>query len=375
MNKTRHLAWLDYTRFASALSVVSFHYLYNGPRGPKITTITDMGLASSIAQYGYLGVDVFFIISGFVIASSMAKKTAREFAVGRIVRLYPTYILCMTITSICAYFLGSTVMNVTPIQYLANLSMNAPLFGYQFVDGVYWTLVLEITFYAAVLMIILLGLRDYFHIIVAIWAAALFINNIILSGHNYPLFGSYYSLFAAGCVLSMIHRQGGSPFRTLLLAGVGLLSIYGVIERAATMLPNQDAVLVVSMIFVTIYFFFIGMAFNTRDFSLPQSSVMGALTYPIYLLHAHIGYMLIDRFGNDDNKWIVLIIVLSFIIVLSYFVAFIFERKYYKSFYSIIDSIIRSPFEILRMPSKGKSPASRRAFKCLESVSRRRGRI
>jgi peptidoglycan/LPS O-acetylase OafA/YrhL len=49
------------------------------------------------ARYGFLGVPIFFIISGYVIAYS-AERTAAAFAIARVSRIYPTFLFCMTLT-------------------------------------------------------------------------------------------------------------------------------------------------------------------------------------------------------------------------------------------------------------------------------------
>ncbi|MBE2288046.1 MAG: acyltransferase, partial [Chitinophagaceae bacterium] len=100
---------LDALRGIAAIMVVLFHY--------------------SILQVGTTGVDLFFIISGFVILMSVSKvNSGIEFVINRISRLYPTYWFCVTFTFICKlfYFSGSDTSAINTklfIQYLANLSM------------------------------------------------------------------------------------------------------------------------------------------------------------------------------------------------------------------------------------------------------------
>ena len=46
---------------------------------------------ANVTKYGYLGVNLFLLISGFVILVSSDGKSPRQFVISRIVRLYPTY--------------------------------------------------------------------------------------------------------------------------------------------------------------------------------------------------------------------------------------------------------------------------------------------
>ena len=106
----RHLDWLDYGRFAAATAVVSFHYLINGPRRNNIEAYDVIPFAP--AEYGHMGVDAFFIISGFVIMMSAGNTTVSSFARSRFIRLWPTFALCMTITAIVRVVSGKTGMEV-----------------------------------------------------------------------------------------------------------------------------------------------------------------------------------------------------------------------------------------------------------------------
>ena len=68
---SRRVEIIDYYRLAAALAVVAFHYLYNGIDNGKVGSISHEPIAA-LAQYGYLGVNLFFMISGYVITASAA---------------------------------------------------------------------------------------------------------------------------------------------------------------------------------------------------------------------------------------------------------------------------------------------------------------
>ena len=92
-----HIATLDLLRLAAALAVVFFHYFFRGAAAEGALAEGYPAVAP-FALYGYLGVNLFFLISGFVIAWSAQGRFWQEFAIARFVRLYPGYLLCMTIT-------------------------------------------------------------------------------------------------------------------------------------------------------------------------------------------------------------------------------------------------------------------------------------
>lgn len=298
---------VDYLRFVAALSVVAFHYLYNGIKNGKVQGITHEPVIA-LAQYGYLGVNLFFMISGFVIVQSVRGKTARQFAVGRALRLYPAFWVAVLITTGFALVLGGERMGVDLQQVLVNLTMIPTLLGQPFVDGVYWTLLYELAFYGAVFVLVLLRQNHRVAALMPAWAILMGVLSQ-LAPHfaaNTPLLGGYFGYFAAGAVIAAIADSGWSTYRAL-----GLLAAY------VTVLPYHDPVLAV----LTTALFAVMLATlspTVRGWRLPGSATAGALTYPLYLVHAHIGYMLLTRFATEENKWVAYTLILAFVLALAY---------------------------------------------------------
>ena len=87
---------LDLLRFLAALMVVLYHFSYRG----HIGGFTEFSLPEigGWSKYGFLGVDLFFIISGFVIAWSADKHSLERFIGSRFLRLYPGFLAGVTIT-------------------------------------------------------------------------------------------------------------------------------------------------------------------------------------------------------------------------------------------------------------------------------------
>jgi peptidoglycan/LPS O-acetylase OafA/YrhL len=114
-------------------------------------------MASEYFKYGYLGVDLFFIISGFVIAFSIKHLSLRKFCYSRFKRLYPMYWICLLLTFIVSYFWGAPRYHVTFTQLLANLTMVQKLWGQGDVDGAYWSLYVELKFYLIIALFLILN--------------------------------------------------------------------------------------------------------------------------------------------------------------------------------------------------------------------------
>ena len=87
MSKTR-VNEIDLLRFFAALAVAFYHYAFRGYAANNLS-IMPYPLLEPIAKYGFLGVELFFMISGFVILMTAASGSLKGFIVSRIVRLYP----------------------------------------------------------------------------------------------------------------------------------------------------------------------------------------------------------------------------------------------------------------------------------------------
>ena len=112
MNPKDRIAELDLLRFFAALSVVVYHLVTL----PEPTTPTGHMIKWS-ARFGWMGVPLFFMISGFVILWTAQAKDGYAFVVSRISRLYPSFWVAVLLTSLVVW--GS----FSPMTVVANLTM------------------------------------------------------------------------------------------------------------------------------------------------------------------------------------------------------------------------------------------------------------
>ncbi|HCW47481.1 MAG TPA: hypothetical protein DGH25_08930 [Erwiniaceae bacterium] len=77
--KTQRVELIDYLRLIAALGVILFHYTFNGIDNGKITSITQIPELTQFTKFGYLGVELFFMISGYVIFFSAKNKSFSRF--------------------------------------------------------------------------------------------------------------------------------------------------------------------------------------------------------------------------------------------------------------------------------------------------------
>ena len=95
MNRER-VHEIDLLRLLAALAVVFYHYGFRGYAADGMTHMP-YPLLAPLAMYGYLGVQLFFMISGFVILMTASSGGLKSFVISRVVRLYPASMrLCVT---------------------------------------------------------------------------------------------------------------------------------------------------------------------------------------------------------------------------------------------------------------------------------------
>ena len=150
---------IDSIRAIAALLVVMIHCSSAvAPLRPAVLRPADaVDWLIQNLDLGRIGVVLFFVISGFVIPSSLRDGGRRgEFWVRRVLRLYPAYWVSIAVAVGVHLWLAGSPWSVRVV--LANATMLQGLFHVGDVDGVYWTLKLELVFYAACWALHRLGL-------------------------------------------------------------------------------------------------------------------------------------------------------------------------------------------------------------------------
>ena len=344
---------LDILRFIAAMSVVLFHYTFRWHAADSVEMPSFPAL-EKLCQYGYLGVDLFFIISGFVILLTVYGKNPTEFVISRITRLYPAFVASASLTAIATIFLGDDEFRVSLVQYLINLTMVGDLLGAKFIDGVYWSLVVELKFYFLIFLIIIFRQLKRIQILLGIWV----ILALITTAFNVPLrigfilFPKWAAYFIAGATFYLTYTEGVGRWKVIIIALSYCLAILNALDIVALRETNfrvdfsETAVIVIITSFYTMFFL---IALRKTTFLKSKSLVkFGALTYPLYLTHQKIGYMLFNHLGNYLNnylnKYLLLILIVGLMLLTAYVINLYVERKLAKPFKSLLTSFVAHCF-------------------------------
>jgi peptidoglycan/LPS O-acetylase OafA/YrhL len=295
---------IDLLRFVAAGLVLVYHYGFFGPATGLIAA--SAGGLDAGARYGGLGVNLFFIISGFVILMAAERSSPRAFIVSRAVRLYPAYWVCVTATFLGLLLLPHPHLHVSAAQYLANLTMVAPVFGVEYLDGVYWSLVVELRFYLLVFLLLLCGLLRHMRVILGIWLAASWLAHYHLAeSHvtNLLLVTDWSSYFIAGAICYHVRSRGRWDWYSggiFVLAGVIAVhqAVMSSVSESRQLGTWTDPRVVIALIVVFLLAFYLIAGGRTVRWQPTRLLAMGGLTYPLYLLHQRLGYALLAHVGR-----------------------------------------------------------------------------
>jgi len=311
--KKRYLI-LDYLRAFSAVLVILYHYTvrYHELYGDNIAN------SCFIFKNGFMAIAVFFILSGFLITENIENdKSMINFVFKRFVRLYPSYWVCVIITSIvCFYLLPDKVLSLKEI--IINLSMFEGFFGIKYVDGAYWTLRVELLFYAFISFIIFFNLREYliyilFFIVSVSLACNLFNSQyFIIKLYKYLFPPQYIHMFISGMIISLYNKSKKELVkRKLIYIIIILLSIIN------QFISHGGIYTIAFLLFMFSIICFIKLF---PDYSIPKSFLgvsiqwVAKVSYPLYLIHQYFGYAIIKYlygFGYYSNIILIIPIFLS----------------------------------------------------------------
>lgn len=302
----KYFAPLDAVRFFAAFWVMDYHYFleYND--------------TLHWYRYGNLGVQLFFIISGFVIVQSLKGKTLKDFAISRFIRLYPLFWILCTLTYAITFLVPNS-NSVHFTEYLLSMTMLGDKFdsviGYtRLVDSAYWTLAVELIFYFMIAIFASIfsykRLRYFFFtwFLVSVIAFAthhdenFFVKLLLVRHASYFIFGGMLALIALGEARHLFEKY----FDWLLLfASASYATYIHPLSLPPYTVPNPLDNHIITILHII---FFIGVAslvyissYIKNKKILETFVILGGITYPLYLMHQTIGNTFIKYLTHAYN--------------------------------------------------------------------------
>jgi len=321
----KRITVLDSLRGIAALFVVIYHYTYRFrlKYGHDFSPLFDL-------KIGFYGVELFFVISGFVIFMTVEQcRNGSEFAIKRFTRLYPTYWLCLLVTFTVLHFFGQPDSRPSYGQLMVNFSMVQYLLHVKSVDGVYWSLLTELFFYLLIFILSIFNWLKRIYVWGAIWLALSVVSSTydIYYHHSFLKFAG---LFYSGVLFYKIYTGNNVIKNHLMVLLAYLVVLYN--------FRDEDYSIPVITV---IYLLFYGFVFQKVKFL--NNRVLrfaGFISYPLYLLHQEIGYtiMLYLRKIMPDGIAVILIPFIVSVLIASV-VSLYFEKPIIKKVRAFLEGI------------------------------------
>jgi peptidoglycan/LPS O-acetylase OafA/YrhL len=326
------IQYLDGLRGIAIFLVLLYHAYV---RWPEIIPFGDRFSTFPVFEYGWLGVHLFFLISGYVIYMTLDKpRSPKNFYTRRWLRLFPAMLVCSLIIYFTAPFFFERPAGSPALRdLLPGLSFIEPIWWSKLLgppqgalEGAFWSLYVEVKFYI---------LAGFFYFVFGekkmVWMLCMiFISSVVLTwtSNSFPnldlslprqilfiLSAKHFGWFAAGTLFYLYTRERHTHLLILAIA-TGLASALSL---------NQGVQ--VSIAAIAVVLLFTASILSERLQSIlrnPYLLMLGFASYPLYLLHENMMVSLIVKTGNFA-PWIPAILVpiipMTIVIALGWLVA------------------------------------------------------
>lgn len=276
-----YLHTIDLLRGIAALVVCYYHFTNNtGHYGHYGHYLGDNNWLRTSGNYGWLGVEMFFVISGFVIPYSMYKSNYKpsniiSFIQKRWIRIEPPYIITIFLILLNWKFNGwlwSYPVDINWKQVLSHFFYLPQFLGYGWINEIFWTLAIEFQFY--LFMALFFFGFNHQKMAVRLISCAAFMLPFYFSTDN-RLLTSYASLFLMGMAAFWLKTSRINTGIYLLLTAIFASFAYFQFPDANISIPMVAVITSLAISFTNLK-----TAFGT---------FFGRISYSLYLTHGLVG--------------------------------------------------------------------------------------
>jgi peptidoglycan/LPS O-acetylase OafA/YrhL len=316
-SSTRSVA-IDCLRAISILWVMEYHFV-----------------PLRILNHGMYGVLLFFVISGYCIAiSAENSNSAWHFYAKRLGRLLPSLIVCGAVTTAAKHafphLIDADRIN-SWFDYFYCLfalpTLGALQLHYHFPDGAYWSLVAEFQFYVICFVAMFIGNRDR----LISFVSAVAVLHSLRSGLTTNGANDFFVFFIAGLSIAAIERGRLAEGFAGLFIAIGLDLYHLIFHFLQPNIPIGFGRTIFLWFAIALVWFASSIHLSrSLQRMLAPLAFIGLISYPLYLFHQDIGYMIIKAVGAGDDGIGILIrgvLVPGFLIFVAWLIYFLVERN------------------------------------------------
>lgn len=308
---------LDILRGIAACCVLLFHFTY----------ISDPHhLWPFQVRWGHYGVELFFVISGFVILMTLERSgSVKEFLISRVTRLYPVYWCAVLFTACVLAVLAPATVPLVAV--VGDLTMLQAFMRVASIDPSYWTLTAELIFYAAI--VTWFRFRNSrvpeiewycigWIVVAAASRTVLSMRHLEMPGiYATPLLLYYGQFFIIGICLYRVYCSDFSALTLVTLVAAALMSLFG--GGPASERPGPLSYFLVTCGVSLLVFLASrsGLAFLRNSVLL----FLGDISYPLYLIHQRVGEELTNAaYRHQCPPWLSIALVLAILIAIAWLI-------------------------------------------------------
>jgi peptidoglycan/LPS O-acetylase OafA/YrhL len=312
--KATRLGMLDALRFAAALAVVGVHFTSQQSPGWGGDVPAAVEPVGRWTMYGSLGVPLFFVISGFVMLMTAWGRDIPSFVASRVARLFPAYWVAVAFSAVLLLWVWPGNLeffhrSITKTEAAVNLTMLQSALGVTDLDSPYWTLIYEAKFYFLIAIFMAIGItRRRVLAFAALWPVlGAVADQTGQSFLTYLLLPDYSPFFAGGMLLYLIYRDGHDLGTWLLVAFQVVIGTNLGVEHYMTLgrvTPGTPSPAILAVILVGCFAAVAAVTLTplTR-WNKGWMTALGALTYPLYLIHENLGWFVIHLVHGKLGPW------------------------------------------------------------------------
>ena len=360
MQKEDKLLFLNMLRGFSCLVIVFFHLFFSffgqtdlsalWPFFPKFVVEDSRLIQPSLSEFfnsfhltldGY-GVAIFFLITGFTTSLSIKKNDGKHYMLKRVFRIYPTYIAGFSITILSIYIFSKLIGNDYPYtlrEYLCHISLFRNWLWSPYIDNGVWTLEMNMDFYILVFAIILLFKKHCLdQKLINVCGIGILICEIIVYSiaTNYLSVGSWWwcraNVFTTLCPYLIFQFIGSCAYnhyskrisrKDFCKSLMYLCAIFIISSRY-----SQSQTMNIPSYFYGLFTFLLFYVIRDDIRECKFISFISEISYPLYVVHALIGYMLLTVLYHKLglNPYVALLIVFAIVIAIAFLLHITIEK-------------------------------------------------
>ena len=313
MNTNSRVTYLDGHRGLAILLVIFFHAY---ARWPGIVPYGSKYANISIFKFGWLGVELFFLISGYVILMTLEKcENFKEFIYRRWIRLFPAMLICSILIYITSFYFYERPAGKPSIDsLLPGLTFIEPSwwkiifrsFEIKPLEGAFWSMYVEVKFYFFAAFIYFWKGKNWLIATLFLFFALSVICNLV---NNYSpcafyrhavtvvdlLSFNYFGWFASGSSFYLFTRTKELKWFSIAICFAILSSVFvNNFELQSTL-----AACIVSALFTIS----VGSSQLQRILSNRFLLFFGFISYPLYLIHENMMISMIVKLGSENIRF------------------------------------------------------------------------